>query len=115
MAVGLLSGCALPPAVSIASYVGDGFLYIVSGKSSTDHGISALTGEDCATWRVLNNDDICKDRTLMAQAEDASRVSGPYLIRDKADSTVAALPKHVSAPVWQERVLGWLEPNKAIR
>jgi len=57
----LLSGCGLPPAVVIASYVADGVSYVVTGKSVTDHGISEATGRDCATWRLLKLESPCKN------------------------------------------------------
>jgi len=56
----LLGGCALPPAVMIASYAADGVSYIATGKSVSDHGISEVTGRDCAVWRIIKG-SICKD------------------------------------------------------
>jgi hypothetical protein len=57
----LLSGCGLPPAVMIASYAADGVSYIATGKSVSDHGISEVTGRDCALWRIVKGTSICKD------------------------------------------------------
>ena len=57
----LLSGCGLPPAVVIASYAADGVSYIGTGKSVTDHGLSAATGRDCALFRVVKAKPICTD------------------------------------------------------
>jgi len=57
----LLGGCALPPAVMIASYAADGVSYVVTGKSVSDHGISEVTGSDCAVWRIIKGQSICKD------------------------------------------------------
>ena len=57
----LLGGCGLPPAVMIASYAADGVSYVVTGKSVSDHGISEVTGRDCAVWRVVKGQSICKD------------------------------------------------------
>ena len=56
----LLSGCAIPPAVSIASYVLDGISYAATGKSVSDHGISAVAGRDCATFRILKGENPCR-------------------------------------------------------
>src|SRR5713226_5046571 len=58
----LLSGCGLPPAVMIASYAADGVSYVATGKSVTDHGISAATGRDCALWRIVKSKPICTDQ-----------------------------------------------------
>ena len=57
----LLSGCGLPPAVAIASYASDGVSYIATGKSVTDHGLSAATGRDCALFRIIKGKPICGD------------------------------------------------------
>ncbi|MBI5164129.1 MAG: hypothetical protein HY985_09530 [Magnetospirillum sp.] len=61
---GLVSGCAIPPALTVASYVGDGILMLATGKSSNDHALSLFTGKDCATMRVLEEKDICFDPVL---------------------------------------------------
>jgi cell division protein FtsN len=56
-----LSGCALPPALAIASYAADGVLLIASGKTSTDHLLSMAEKRDCAVWRVVKNESICQE------------------------------------------------------
>ena len=62
------AGCILPPAVTVASLAADGVSYATTGKSVTDHGLSAATGEDCALLRpVLHDKPIC-DNTLTAHA-----------------------------------------------
>lgn len=54
-----LAGCALPPVVTVASLVLDGASYVATGKSTTDHAISALADEDCALLRVIDGKEIC--------------------------------------------------------
>jgi hypothetical protein len=56
----LLSGCGIPPAITIASYIINGVSYAATGKSVSDHGISAVAGRDCATWRVIKGENPCK-------------------------------------------------------
>lgn len=56
----LLGGCALPPAVAIASYVIDVGSFVATGKTATDHGISAVAQQDCAIMRVFEG-QICRD------------------------------------------------------
>jgi cell division protein FtsN len=58
----LLSGC-VPVGFTIASYAVDGASYAGSGKSLTDHMLSDWKGRDCATWRILRSQPICKDFT----------------------------------------------------
>ena len=54
-----LGGCALPPAITVVSLVADGVSYVATGKSTTDHAISAVAREDCALLRVVRNEAIC--------------------------------------------------------
>lgn len=85
-----LGACALPPAISIASYVGDGVLWLATGKTSTDHGLSIVTGQDCVTFRVFGGvEEVCQDETIIAQAADATTVPTLVLATD-APQTVTA-------------------------
>ncbi len=56
----LLGGCAIPPAIAIASYVIDVGSFVATGKTATDHGISALAQQDCALMRVFEG-QLCRD------------------------------------------------------
>ena len=47
----VLSGCALPPAITLASLAADVVSYASTGKSITDHGISIVLQRDCAILR----------------------------------------------------------------
>ena len=55
-----LSGCLLPPIITIASLALDVGSYAVSGKTMTDHGISLVAEEDCALMRVFEG-HLCED------------------------------------------------------
>lgn len=55
----LFGGCALPPAVTLVSLAADGISYIATGKSTTDHAISAVAGEDCALLRAMKDEAVC--------------------------------------------------------
>ena len=54
-----LTGCGLPPAVSVVSSLVDVVSYVATGKSPTDHAISAVAHEDCALLRVVQDKAIC--------------------------------------------------------
>ena len=57
-----LAGCGfVPPAVSIASLVLDVGSVAVSGKTVTDHGLSAMAEQDCALIRVLTEGSACRE------------------------------------------------------
>lgn len=63
-----LSGCALPPAVVIASYVLDAGSYATTGKSTTDHALSWVFQEDCALMGVFSG-DVCHPEESYAMAD----------------------------------------------
>ena len=48
-----LSGCAIPPIISVASVALDFASYGATGKTITDHGLSAVLQKDCALLRGL--------------------------------------------------------------
>lgn len=59
-----LSGClvALPPALQVASLALDGLSYISTGKSVSDHALSAVAQKDCAILRALDDiNGICTE------------------------------------------------------
>jgi hypothetical protein len=63
MGAGLMTGaCAVPLAVSGASYAADGGLLVASDKTSSDHMISMVSKQDCALWRVVKGRPVCKPR-----------------------------------------------------
>lgn len=83
----LAAGCAVPAAVTVASLAADGVSYVATGKSVTDHGISAATGEDCALLRpVLQDKPVC-DSTLTARAKTVPVEQGSAAVARPADGT----------------------------
>ncbi len=61
----LLAGCGgAAPALSIAVIAADAVSYSLSGKNVTDHAYSAITKRDCAMWRMIKKEPVCKDRPL---------------------------------------------------
>ena len=76
-----LSGCAIPPAIAIGSYAADGLSYLVTGKSVSDHAISEVVGEDCATWRMVKLENPCREYeegegSIFAAGEDGADADG---------------------------------------
>lgn len=55
----VLSGCALPPIITVASLAANGVSYATTGKGTADHAISAVAGEDCAILRAASDEAIC--------------------------------------------------------
>ena len=72
-----LGGCAGGPlAMTAASFAVDGFLYVGTSKSSTDHMLSAVLQQDCATLRVLTEGFVCKP-VMVPAARTAANASEP--------------------------------------
>ena len=56
-----LSGCGLPPLITVASAALDGMSLVSTGKTVGGHALSAAAKKDCAMWRVVKNEDVCRD------------------------------------------------------
>ena len=75
-----LSGCALPVGVTVATWAADGVSLLSTQKSLLDHGISYVSGQDCALWRMFTDDEVCAEATdnviVLADAGPTSIVQG---------------------------------------
>ena len=67
----LLGACSIPVPLKFASWALDGIAYLTTEKSVTDHGISLVARKDCALWRGIKGEQICRsdDGTAIAAAE----------------------------------------------
>lgn len=57
----LLSACAMPASIQVATWAIDGISYITTKKSVTDHGISIIAGQDCAMLKVVTKGTLCEE------------------------------------------------------
>ena len=57
----VLAGCGMPMGVQIASLFADGLSFLTTEKTLGDHALSAVAGQDCAVWRGLNGENVCRD------------------------------------------------------
>ncbi len=79
----VLSGCALPPAITVASLVADAVSYASTGKSVADHGISLVLQKDCALLRgfageiCIEPDPAAEFASSLAFATDPVVILGP--------------------------------------
>ncbi|MEX2614534.1 MAG: hypothetical protein WD767_00390 [Alphaproteobacteria bacterium] len=55
-----LSGCALPVSLQIASFAASGLSYMTTGKSMSDHAVSAMVSQDCAVHRIVLGLGMCE-------------------------------------------------------
>jgi hypothetical protein len=64
-----LNGCAAPAALTVASFAADGASLATSGKTMTDHAMSAVSGQDCSTANFFDNGVMCRAKVPEANAE----------------------------------------------
>ena len=94
----LSAGCALPVPIQVASWALDGISYVMTEKSVTDHGLSAVVQKDCAVWRGVTEGELCRDwggdqRTLLtALSNDASKNSIRHSVTMNAGQGFGAHP-----------------------
>ena len=55
-----LSGCAIPVAVSIATGAASVAVNETTGRTTTDHIVSAVNGRDCRVSR-MGREDVCQE------------------------------------------------------
>jgi starvation-inducible outer membrane lipoprotein len=61
----LLSGCVTAPLVLTGLSMGSVAVSETTGKSLTDHTVSAATGQDCRIGRIFKDQSMCQDPTLV--------------------------------------------------
>ncbi len=94
-AVILLSGCALPPIVTIASIAVDVASYGATGKTVSDHGLSFVMQQDCAMLRVLDDEKpVCveEDEAATAASDASKDADEPADVQEEANRAVAFYP-----------------------
>jgi len=64
----------VPPVYSFVSFALDGVSIIATGKSVSDHALSAAVEKDCAMWRVLKEQDI---KVVCREYADGSETAIP--------------------------------------
>lgn len=64
----LVAACALPVPLQVASWVVDGVALMATGKSMPEHGLSAVTEQDCAFLRGALGGSFCIDNVVGATA-----------------------------------------------
>jgi uncharacterized membrane protein len=80
-----LSGCT---SLEVVAFIGSSVTYFVSGKSWTDHAVSAVTQQDCAMDRIIQGKVIC------VPVNDPERVA-----EDAVAVEVASVAEIIEKPV----------------
>lgn len=63
-----LSGCAIPVAVSLGVSAASVAVNETTGKTTTDHVVSAVNRKDCRVSRA-GKEDICQDETIQPKIQ----------------------------------------------
>ncbi len=75
----LLLGACVPLPLQVATLAADGISYLMTKKSVTDHGLSAVVGQDCALHRAVTEGTVCRDDaegpTVIAASEYPPKTS----------------------------------------
>ncbi len=80
-----LSGCAIPPIISVASLAFDFASYGATGKTVADHGLSAVLQKDCALLRGL------KGQVCVAEGSAEATTKPPREAETRASRRLALL------------------------
>lgn len=80
-----LSGCAIPPIISVASLAFDFASYGATGKTVADHGLSAVLRKDCSLLRGLDG-EVC-----VAEGSAEAAVKPPREAETRASRRIAFL------------------------
>ncbi len=74
----LLGACSIPVPLKFMSWGLDGIAYLTAEKSVTDLGISLVAQQDCALWRGITGEQICRseDGTAIAVAAAEGQLAG---------------------------------------
>ncbi len=110
----LAAGCAVPPAVTIASLAADGVSYVATGKSVADHGISAATGHDCALLRPVVSDKPVCDTTPGEHAKDVPVETGQAATPHPDLAAAPPAPERAAAGTHYVTVGSFLNRDKAV-
>ncbi len=102
-----LSGCVLPPAVTIATVMADIGSLITTEKTTSDHAISFVVKEDCRVWRgvaEVSVKAICFDEeeTFIAEAKRVKERLGTSAASLQAQREGDLLASYAQAPISAE-------------
>lgn len=77
----LLSGCAVPVMVSMVTGAASVAVNETTGKTTTDHVVSAVNGQDCKVSR-MGKEDICQDEVPKFQFKVTNTTVTPSSVED---------------------------------
>ncbi|MFZ5780961.1 MAG: hypothetical protein ACOY4R_12255 [Pseudomonadota bacterium] len=111
--VGSTGACAVPLAVTGASYAADGGLLLASDKTSADHLISMVSKQDCALWRAVRGRVVCRPREGDSDPYKVDYASAERVVSEDGVRYVAPLRPAEDAPAasWDAAAYGQAAPS----
>jgi len=88
-----LAGCALPVPLQLASWAASGVSYATTGKSLSDHAISAMASQDCALHRIALGEEVCfpsllDDSDIAVASRDITEDSALQAVQEDAPPVI---------------------------
>jgi len=107
-----LAGCGLPPAIAIIAYAADGVSYVTTGKSTTDHALSAAVDRDCSVLRAAYDEPVCRKSDKNRRDEKAARDAAMTAYVASSDEVAPGLVRLDGDGVPDESAqVAWLPPG----
>ncbi len=101
-----LAACGGPVELTVAKLAGDLISYVTTGKSTTDHAVSAVTERDCALHRPLFEEDVCQDNVLLDDAVALAEPGAPSIKQKIRDAEPAIYAVNAPGEDWSQPKAG---------
>ena len=101
-----LAACGGPVELTVAKLAGDLISYVTTGKSTTDHAVSAVAERDCALHRPLFEEDVCQDNVLLDDAVALAEPGAPSVKQKIRDAEPAIYAVNAPGEDWSQPKAG---------
>ncbi|RCK30946.1 hypothetical protein TH9_18835 [Thalassospira xiamenensis] len=101
-----LAACGGPVELTVAKLAGDLISYVTTGKSTTDHAVSAVAERDCALHRPLFEEDVCQDNVLLDDAVALAEPGAPSIKQKIRDAEPAIYAVNAPGEDWSQPKAG---------
>ncbi|OSQ29093.1 SPOR domain-containing protein [Thalassospira sp. MCCC 1A03138] len=101
-----LAACGGPVELTVAKLAGDLISYVTTGKSTTDHAVSAVAERDCALHRPLFEEDVCHDNVVLDDAVALAEPGAPSVKQKIRDAEPAIYAVNAPGEDWSNPKAG---------
>lgn len=101
-----LAACGGPVELTVAKLAGDLISYVTTGKSTTDHAVSAVAERDCALHRPLFEEDVCRDNVVLDDAVALAEPGAPSVKQKIRDAEPAIYAVNAPGEDWSNPKAG---------